>query len=206
MATQQSIDAKETTRVEAFSDGVFAIAVTLLVLEVKVPHVPEQAPASLLWRELARQWPSYIALISSFFTVLIMWTNHHSIFKMIVSTNSRFMFANGFLLLMVSLVPFPTALIAEYIQAESASVACAVYAGMFVIIAFAYSLLWEVALRSKLVSSTIPAPVIRATSRNGVVGITAYAVATAAAFFSPYLSLGICTALWLFWGFTMSQD
>lgn len=196
----------QTTRIEAFSDGVFAIAVTLLILEVKVPHLAPHAPARELWHELAKQWPSYVALVSSFFTVLIIWTNHHGLFKLINGTNSRFMFANGFLLLIVTLVPFPTALVAEYIEAESASAACAVYAGMYVLIALAFGLLWQTALSTKLVRADTPARVIQNTSRNSLIGIGAYTLATLVAFVSPYLSISICTALWIYWAFTMRHD
>lgn len=196
----------ETTRVEAFSDGVFAIAVTLLILEVKVPHLPEHATATDLWRELAKQWPSYLALVSSFFTVLIIWTNHHGLFKLISGTNNRFMFANGFLLLIVTLVPFPTALVAEYIMADSASTACAVYAGLYVLIAVAFGMLWETALKTGLVRADVPSHVLKATSRNSLVGIGTYVLATIVAFFSPYLSIALCTVLWIYWGYAISHN
>ena len=196
----------QTTRIEAFSDGVFAIAVTLLILEVKVPHLSEQASAAELWHELGKQWPSYVALVSSFFTVLIMWTNHHGIFKLITGTNSRFMFANGFLLLIVTLVPFPTALVAEYIQAESASAACAVYAGMYVLIALAFGVMWQTAINTRIVRADTPVRVLKATSRNSLVGIGTYALATGMAFINPYVSISICMALWIFWAFTMRHD
>lgn len=205
MSPELNPNGKDTARVEAFSDGVFSIAVTLLVLEVKVPHLSQQAPARELWHELAAGWPSYIALVSSFFTVLIMWTNHHGIFRLIRGTNNRFLFANGLLLLMVSLVPFPTALIADYIRAESAPVVCAVYSGLFVFIALAYGMLWETALRTNLVDPKTPDQVIKQTSRNGIVGLVLYIIATGVAFFSPYLSVGICTALWIYWGYTLRK-
>lgn len=203
METDPVPGGKDTARVEAFSDGVFSIAVTLLVLEVNVPHLSQQAPASELWRELAKGWPSYVALVSSFFTVLIMWTNHHGIFKLIRGTNNRFLFANGFLLLMVSLVPFPTALIAEYIRAESASAVCVVYSGLFVFIALAYGLLWETALRTNLVDPATPSRVIKGISQNGIIGLSLYTLATGAAFIYPLLSVGICTTLWMYWGYTL---
>src|SRR5499427_108148 len=88
---------KETGRLEAFSDGVFSIAMTLLVLELKVPSLSEAPSAAELWAALVKQWPSYFAFVTSFFTVLIMWVNHHGIFRLVQRTNSALLFTNGFL-------------------------------------------------------------------------------------------------------------
>src|SRR4051794_3486976 len=98
---------KETSRVEAFSDGVFSIAITLLVLELKVPNLGDAPTAKSLCIALGHQWPSYISFLTSFFTVLIMWVNHHGIFRLIRGIDARLMFANGFLLMLVTAVPFP---------------------------------------------------------------------------------------------------
>src|SRR5690348_5236090 len=82
---------KETGRLEAFSDGVFSIAITLLALELRVPNLsgPGGPTARALWTELGRLWPSYLAFVTSFFTVLIMWVNHHGIFRLVRRTNHR---------------------------------------------------------------------------------------------------------------------
>ena len=96
---------RETARVEAFSDGVFAIAITLLVLEFKVPHLAEGASSADLFAALAQLWPSLIAFLGSFGAILIMWINHHGLFRLIHKTDGPFLFANGFMLLMVTFVP-----------------------------------------------------------------------------------------------------
>ena len=108
-------DAKETGRVEAFSDGVFAIAITLLVLELKVPHVGDGGNGRLAAALLA-QWPSYLAFVTSFATILIMWVSHHHMFTFVRRADARFLYANGLLLFVVTVVPFPTALVAEYFE------------------------------------------------------------------------------------------
>ena len=72
-----------TARLEAFSDGVFAIAITLLILEVKVPHLPEEGGGRSLLSALAALWPSYLAYLTSFVTIFIMWANHHAMFTYI---------------------------------------------------------------------------------------------------------------------------
>jgi uncharacterized membrane protein len=116
--TRDGTAEKETGRVEAFSDGVFAVAITLLAFDVlKIPEAPEGAPfgASELFTALAHQWPIYLTFLTSFATILIMWMNHHAMFKLVQKTDGVFMLANGFLLLLVTLVPFPTGLLAQYL-------------------------------------------------------------------------------------------
>ena len=143
------VEEKETGRIEAFSDGVFAIAVTLLVLELKVPSLPGGGAGNALAAALLRQWPSYLAFVTSFFTILIMWANHHAIFNLVRRSDAEFLFANGFLLLLVTVVPFPTALLAQYLEKPGAPVAAAVYAGTFVLAGLAYNVLWRSAIRGR---------------------------------------------------------
>jgi uncharacterized membrane protein len=198
---------KETGRLEAFSDGVFAIAITLLVLELKVPHATTdgEISASKLAENLLRQWPSYIALVTSFFTVLIMWVHHHLLFKLVRRTDTRLLFANGFLLLLVSVVPFPTAVVAEYLATPAAPAACEFYAGLFVLIAIAFYLLMMAAFRESIVDPKAPPSRIRQLRKNYSLGPPFYTLAAVAAPFSPTLSIGICTALWVFWEITTGE-
>src|SRR3989441_11196149 len=110
------------TRVEAFSDGVFAIAITLLILEIRVPHVEHG-----LWAGLLALWPSYVAFLMSFVVILIMWVNHHELLRMVRGVNYPFLFANGLLLLTVTFVPFPTAVLAANLATPDAEAAGALY-------------------------------------------------------------------------------
>src|SRR5215813_3568997 len=96
----------ETSRIEAFSDGVFAIAITLLVLDLKVP--PDPSGIHRLAELLLSEWPAYLAFLTSFATILIMWINHHRIFTLVGRSDDRLLFYNGLLLLGVTVVPFPT--------------------------------------------------------------------------------------------------
>ena len=107
---------KETGRVEAFSDGVFAVAITLLAFNLQVPKLGDAATPGQLALALARQWPSYIGFVTSFFTVLIMWVNHHGVFRLIQKTNARLLFVNGYLLMMTTAVPFSTSLVTQYLE------------------------------------------------------------------------------------------
>src|SRR5213594_1541605 len=115
---------------EAFSDGVFAFAITLLVLNLRDP-----ATSSLsLFNGLKQAWPSFFALVTSFVTILIMWMNHHNMFNYIRRIDRRLMFFNGLLLLLVVLTPFTTGLIADHMLSEYAGTAAAIYAGTFLIL------------------------------------------------------------------------
>ena len=195
---------KQTARVEAFSDGVFAIAVTLLALELKVPH-GEAMTAGALADALLAQWPAYFAVVTSFFTVLIMWVHHHTVFRLVYRADAALLFVNGFLLLLVTLVPYPTAVLAEYLRTPAASTACAFYAGNFVLIGIAFYLLITVAFdKSRLVPEASEATVTRL-CKSYRWGAPCYAAAVIVAPYSPVLSLGICTALWILWAATARE-
>jgi uncharacterized membrane protein len=135
--------ASETARIEAFSDGVFAIAITLLVLDLKVPR--DLPDGQTLAGALLAQWPAYLAFASSFMTILIMWVNHHRIFTLVGRSDSRLLFFNGLLLMGVTVVPFPTALVAEYLRHDGQRTAALVYNATFIVIAICFNLLWRTA-------------------------------------------------------------
>jgi hypothetical protein len=118
--------AKETGRLEGFSDGVFAVAMTLLVVTLQVPHLPGAISVPALGSALLAHWPSYLTFMTSFVTIFIMWASHHGIFKLVYKADTPFLFANGLLLLLVTVVPFPTALVAQYLVTPAATLACAI--------------------------------------------------------------------------------
>jgi uncharacterized membrane protein len=131
-------------RIEAFSDGVFAIAITLLVLELR-PPATEQG----LWHGLVHEWPQFAAYLTSFFIIGIMWVNHHSMFRAIVRVDRALLFLNLLLLLWMSLLPFPTSLVAAHLGdgGDNATVAAAVYSANLTLAALAFSLIWMHAVR-----------------------------------------------------------
>jgi TMEM175 potassium channel family protein len=140
---RRAMAATETARIEAFSDGVFAIAITLLVLDLKVPR--ELGQERTLEQALVAQWPAYVAFLSSFLTILIMWVNHHRMFTLIGRADDRLLFYNGLLLMGVTLVPFPTSLVAEYLRHEGQRTAALIYNGTFIGLAICFNLLWRTA-------------------------------------------------------------
>jgi uncharacterized membrane protein len=201
-----AIREKETGRLEAFSDGVFAIAMTLLALELKVPHFDAGGDMTAkLIAGLDGQWPSYFAFLTSFFTVLIMWVHHHAIFRLVRGVDATLLFANGFLLMLVTAVPFPTAVVAEYLRTPAAAAACTFYAGFFVLIGIAFMvLLWAAFRKEVLYPDASPATIARL-RRSYRLGPPLYLAATVAATFSPWLAMGICTASWIVWAATTRE-
>jgi uncharacterized membrane protein len=193
-------EAKETGRVEAFSDGVFAIAITLLVLELKVPHLLDGGGGHLA-AALLEEWPSYLGFVTSFATILIMWVSHHRMFSYIRRADPPFLFANGLLLFVVTLVPFPTAVLAEYFERPGATTAGAFYAGTFVLGAIAYNVLWRVAIGrgGRLLRPGVSQEHIDELTASYRWGIPVYVLATAAAFWSVHATIAICLGLWAYW-------
>jgi uncharacterized membrane protein len=197
---------KQTGRLESFSDGVFAVAITLLVFNLQVPHLQGAISVPLLGSALFNLWPSYLTFMTSFATILIMWASHHGIFKLVYKADTPFLFANGLLLLLVTVVPFPTSLVAQYLTTPAAALACAVYAGVFVVINVAYNLLWWAAVRQRrLLHPAVTPSQVKRLTRNILVGLPVYLLATLLAFWNPYVSLGLCSCLWIFWAFTFYE-
>src|SRR5512140_1574042 len=139
---------KETGRVEAFSDGVFAIAITLLVLDLRLPQNVVDSSEAEFFQQLVRLWPQYLAFLGSFAFIGIMWVNHHRLFANITRSDNRLLLFNLLLLLGVTVVPFPTSLLAEKLDGQHGAglqTAALVYSGLFVVIAIFFNLLWRYA-------------------------------------------------------------
>ena len=195
---------KDTGRVEAFSDGVFAVALTLLVVSLGVPEVGagRAVSARVLLHALAGQWPQFVAFAASFFSVLLLWVSHHQTFAMIRRTSRHLMLANGLLLFLVTLIPFPTAALARYIQTPGGSVVAALYAGVFFLITAAFVLLWHVVLsRPGMLKNSLTDAQKGAIQRRNILGLIPYVLAVGAAFWQPYLTVLICIALSVYWVF-----
>lgn len=191
---------KETERIEAFSDGVFAISVTLLVLELHVPEIKDGDTSIHLLEQLKLQWPGYIAFVISFFSIFIIWVNHHKVFKQIYKRNTGLMFANGLILFLVSLVSFPSALLARFFLTDSKQLSVTIYTGLFVLINLAFNLLWQQATSDKkLLRPGISDTAVRQLRNNYLYGFPTYLAAFMISFFYPDLALSICILLWIFW-------
>ena len=187
----------ETARLEAFSDGV--IAITILALDLRVPHLPEISAANLI-SAILHQWPAYFAFLLSFTTILIMWINHHARLALVERVDGLLIFGNGLLMLTIVALSYPTALLGEYLNTDAAKVAVVTY-GLFVLGTSAAWNVFMLALRPErgLLKPGVPPELIAATRRRVALGFGIYLVATGLALVNPYLGLGIITAMWGFW-------
>lgn len=190
---------KETGRVEGFSDHVFAIAMTLLVIEIKIPN-PEQVAVKGLAQSLAALWPSYLAFLTSFVTILVIWVHHHWIFGLIKRIDHPFLYCNGLLLLFVAFVPFPTALMAEYSNHPEAKVAANLYTGTFLAISLAFDVLWRYASKRLLSTNSTGAKKDEAAqiTKQYRFGPLLYFTTFGLSFVSEALSLTLCLLLAMF--------
>lgn len=189
--------ANETGRIEAFSDGVFAIAITLLILQIRVPA--NLSPGVTLGQALASLWPSYAAYALSFISIGIMWINHHRLFTLIGKPDHTLLVLNTLLLLGVSFVPFPTAVLAEHLGDAGERTAAQFYSGTFVLISLIYNVLWRHASRGgRLLEETADRKLITAQTKQYAFGPLLYVVAFAASFLSAAISVGINLLLALF--------
>lgn len=191
---------RETGRLEAFSDGVFAIAVTLLVLELRAP-VPEALGAGEhLLDALRHEWPAYLAFATSFATILIMWVNHHNLFGLIRRTDHTFLLLNGLLLATVTVIPFPTQVLAEYIREPDARTAAIFYAGTSLAMAVAFNRLWAYAQRGgRLLVSDVDPAMIEAINAQFRLGPLTYVIALAIAAIQPLVGFAVMMALAVYW-------
>ena len=188
--------AEGTARVEAFSDGVFAIAITLLILEIRVPPA---GGAGGLWAGLLALWPSYVAFLLSFFVVLVMWVNHHELMRLVRVVTYPLLFANGLLLLTVTFVPFPTAVLAQHLATPEARTAVALYCGTFVVNSLAWGLVFSTMVHGRLFHAGVDAGTIQRVRRAYLAGPLVYVLATLVALRQPLLGLALNASLWLLW-------
>lgn len=209
------VEEKETGRVEAFSDGVFAIAVTLLILGITVP--PTWTKEQLLDTVLG-QWPSFLAYGLSFVIILIMWVNHHALFTIIRRADHTFMIINGLLLMMVTFVNYPTSLLAQAIKTDLSSgtsplrgssdskVAALIYSGTFILIAILYNVLWHYAKHNgRLLARNYDPEYVELITRQYRLGPLYYLVAFVLAFFSVGASIAVNILLAVYFMFTGRQ-
>jgi uncharacterized membrane protein len=191
---------KETARLETFSDGVFAIAITLLILEIKVPPGDAVHSVNDLWNGLFHLWPSYFAFVYSFGTILIMWLNHHKIFNMVSKSSVRFMYANGFLLLTVTIIPFITALLAEYISTDYRKPAVIIFCFGSVLNNLAFIICTYTLLHPKrLIMSNLDFNKISASLQATKYGLLFYCTSTLVAFWLPVVAILMNCSLWILW-------
>jgi uncharacterized membrane protein len=191
-----------STRLETFSDGVFAIAITLLVLDLAVPS-EEEARDGGLAAALGRQWPSYFAYLVSFLIIGIIWVNHHTVFDKVRRVDRPVLFTNLGLLLSVSVIPFPTRLLAEYLtKGDDGHVAAAVYSATMLVMGLFFSGLWLAITRdNRLLHEHLDPAVSRAALRRFGVGNVFYLATIGLSFVSAIATLAVHGALAIYYCF-----
>ena len=182
-------------RLEAFSDGVFAVAITLLVLEIHVPA------GEHLWHDLKEEWPSFAAFFVSFWVIGIIWVNHHGVFDHLKRADRWVLYLNLLVLLTVVFIPFATALIAEHLKSGAdEEVAALVYSGAFLALAIAFGILWTYITRHREeLGVELTDAQVRRTTLVFLIGNPFYAVAVIFAFVSPAAVLVINGLLALYY-------
>src|ERR671910_1220440 len=178
-------------RLEAFSDGVLAIVITLLAIELRPPEVEErQTLASALWE----QWPSYLAYLLAFAQIGVIWLNHHRLFNQVRVVDGKLLLLNLNLLMWITLIPFPTALVAEHLRdgGEATRTAVAVFSATLFVTSIGFTALYAwVPPDDRLVPPLSPPPSVGAGRIRFGLGLAAYGLAVGLSFVVPYAALAI---------------
>jgi uncharacterized membrane protein len=193
----------DTARLEAFSDGVFAIAITLLIIEI---HVPGHEHAESLGHELLRLWPSYLGYLTSFLTIGVMWINHHHVFSLIDRVDRTMLLLNTLLLLLVAFVPFPTAVLAQFIETDGARAAAVLYGATLTITAVMFFVWWRYASSGRrLIAVEVPDEALADVTRAYTPGTLLYGGAMLLAFLEPWLSAALYLGIAVFYSLPLEQ-
>jgi len=197
------------TRLETFCDGVFAIAMTLLIIDIRIPATKPITDSNVFWLALKEIIPSMLAFILSFIVILITWVNHHNTLKTLNRSSPAFIYANGLMLLTTVFIPFPTSLIGEHIFTNHAAPAVVIYDATLALQALSWILLSGAALKDQLTKDQKAKATINSVHKFGWFAFSLYSVFSIASFWFP-LTVAIITGLsWIFWliyGISFKQE
>jgi uncharacterized membrane protein len=195
-----------TNRLESFSDGVIAVAITLLVLGIVVPD-PHTLKGTLA-HALATQWPQYAAYATSFITIGIIWVNHHAMIGRLREADHAILILNLLLLMTIGVLPFATSLMATYLkEGHGAQLAAVVYGGAFLLMSIAFTTLNRHILlrKSHRLEPGLSEERRRQILARSVSGLAPYAIATALAAVSAYVTISICAAVAVFYALPIAS-
>jgi uncharacterized membrane protein len=189
-----------TARIEAFSDGVFAIAATLLAVDLKPPR--GATSGAQLAHALAEQWPMYVSYAMSFLYIGIIWAHHHAVFKLVKRSDQVFLTLNILFLMVIAVLPFPTAVLGEYLgeRGDRHRIATLLYTGTLFLAGALFNALWLWGKHeARLIDDELDAELIRATTRHYLVAPLAYALAFVVAWWSPVIAVLIVFVMAFFY-------
>jgi uncharacterized membrane protein len=193
----------EKGRVEAFSDGVFAIAITLLVLEI---HVPDVHKGESLWTALGHEWPSYSAYVVGFLIIGVTWLNHHTTFSAIARVDRTLLLLNLLLLMSIAAIPWPVELVAKFLGGSQASVAVAVLGLVMTAMSISYTAFWQYVTRHPaLLRDDVDAEAVRGGRLRFALGLAVYPALALLSFVSAPITLGLHGLLALYYGFDQTR-
>jgi len=188
-------------RLETFCDGVFAIALTLLIIDIKLPSTENIHTTSDLWLALKHLAPGILAFLLSFIVIFITWVNHHAAFKLVHKTSTHFIYANAVLLLSVVFTPFPTSLLGEFVLTDHAAPAVSLYCAVFGLQAIAWMLMTRAALNPSrpLITNEESIRSGRTNLKRSYYAIIFYSLCVVAAFWFPLTIAIIVAFTWIIW-------
>ena len=196
---------RDTDRLEFFSDGVFAIAATLLVVELKAPHAHSLEGTTLL-AALGQQWPSYLAFAASFLFIGISWAAHHDMFRYIRRTNHVLLMINLLFLMCIAAQPFSTALVAEYLGKPGERSAVLVYYGVLLMATLTYNAVWHYAIHFRLIEPHMDSRLQRALTKEHATAPLLPASAFVIAVWSVLFSLIPILVLYAYFAFPRATE
>jgi uncharacterized membrane protein len=201
MAQETSPEQKETSRVEAFSDGVFAVAVTLLILTIQVPPLGSTTPIPEYVRN---QWPFFLAYAVSFLSILVMWANHHGIFNLVVRSDRVLILLNGILLMLITFFDYPTAIVGAALRQDAyQQFAALFYTGTLLVLTIVYNLFWRyIATHPRLIDQHVSPATIQRISREYRFGPVFYLIAFGLAYINALAGIVATLLLAIYFGLT----
>ena len=191
---------KKTARVEAFSDGIFGVAITLLAIEIGISEY-EGANNLNLWQKIIGNWVEYFTYFNSFATVLLIWMGHHQIFNRIWKANHSIILLNGLVLLFVVLFPYPTKTVGSFIGTDARNTAVAFYAGFtgLIVVCMLFLNLAIINNQKIIINPEINLPWFKNMIKGQILAIIVYIIATIIAFYSSTIALILTFMMWAFW-------
>jgi uncharacterized membrane protein len=186
-------------RLETFCDGVFAIALTLLIIDIKLPETAAINSTASFWLALEHIAPSILAFVLSFAIILITWVNHHNALKLAARSSPAFIYANGLLLLSVVFIPFPTSLIGDYILTDHAAPAVILYNLVLILQSFSWALICTTGLNDHLAKNQAAITEIRKNKTYAYYSMAGYSLLAVLSIWIPVPVVIFTILLWILW-------